>query len=429
MIKKLKNILFKIIYNFFSKKKFPFIQGHENLSKDNQKKIQSLVGKIDKKLSESFEKEFSNLIGSGYSTSFASGRMAFYSLLKSFGIKEGDEIIIQAATCAVMINTIIRLGAKPIYSDIDINTYSTCLNNLKKLITHKTKVVVIQHTFGIPGDILPILNFIKQKNLILIEDCALTLGSQIKNQFCGDIGHASIFSTDHSKPINTLIGGIAYTKNRIIYNKLKDIQKKCPELSLTKQMNLWKQLIFEKKFYNYKLYKWSSLYYKLFFDKKHKPFLDDDFGVAKGKYYAYPAKQPVFLSLLGIIEIGNFKKNYSNKIEFFKKIIILLQKYNIKLPLCYFDKDKKINPLRIFWIEENETIRNRLNKIIDKNWFWFQSPIAEASEPISNYFYIHGTCKITENIGSKVINLPCNMHPKYYELFLLKLENILKSYK
>ena len=197
-----------------------------------------MVGKIDKKISENFENEFSNLIGSGYSTSFASGRMAFYALLKSFGIKkEGDEIIIQAATCAVMINAIIRLGAKPIYSDIDINTYSTSLNYLKKLITHKTKVVVIQHTFGIPGNILPILNFIEQKKIILIEDCALTLGSQIKNQFCGDIGHASIFSTDH-KPINTLIGGIAYTKNRNIYNKLKDIQEKCPELSDTKQMDL-----------------------------------------------------------------------------------------------------------------------------------------------------------------------------------------------
>ena len=83
------------------------------------------------------------------------------------------------------------------------------------------------------------------------------------------------------------------------------------------------------------------------------------FGVTNGECYPYPAKQPVFLSYLGLIEIYNFKKNYSNKIEFFKQIISLLQKYNINLPMCYFDNEKNINPLRIFWIEDNEIIRKK----------------------------------------------------------------------
>ena len=63
-------------------------------------------------------------------------------------------------------------------------------------------MIVAQHSFGIPCEIQPIVNFAKKKNIFLLEDCALTMGSSIKGIKCGNFGDAALFSTDNTKLIN-----------------------------------------------------------------------------------------------------------------------------------------------------------------------------------------------------------------------------------
>ena len=72
-----------------------------------------------------YEKELSQFLGGGHVVTFASGRMSFYSLLKSWGIREGDEVALTGFTCAVMANAVLRTGATPIYVDIDKDTLGT----------------------------------------------------------------------------------------------------------------------------------------------------------------------------------------------------------------------------------------------------------------------------------------------------------------
>ena len=108
--------------------------------------------------------------------------MGFYELMKYKNIKKGDEIIILGATCAVMINAILRLKAIPKFSDIDLNTYGSEVKSINKLINKNTKIIIAQHSFGIPCDIHPIVELAKKKKIFLIEDCALTLGSSINGK-------------------------------------------------------------------------------------------------------------------------------------------------------------------------------------------------------------------------------------------------------
>ena len=97
-----------------------------------------------------YEKELSQFLGGGHVVTVASGRMSFYSLLNSWGIREGDEVALTGFTCAVMSNAVLRTGATPIYVDIYKDTLGMSAESLVSKITNRTKVVVAQHSFGIP---------------------------------------------------------------------------------------------------------------------------------------------------------------------------------------------------------------------------------------------------------------------------------------
>ena len=92
-----------------------------------------------------YNEKFRKLCGFDYSYSFSSGRMAFYSLLKSLNINKNDEVIIPAYTCVVVANAIKYVGAKPVYVDIDLNNFGIDIKKLQKQITSKTKIICVQH--------------------------------------------------------------------------------------------------------------------------------------------------------------------------------------------------------------------------------------------------------------------------------------------
>ena len=159
-----------------------------------------------------------------FAYSFASGREAEYAIFSSLDIKKGDEVIVQAFTCAAVIFPILAFGAKPVYVDIDKNTYSLDLSDLEQKISNKTKAVIVQHTFGIPADIEKIKIIAKKKNLFVIEDCAHVIGGKVENKLLGTFGDAAFFSFGRDKAVSSVFGGIAVTNNKSIGEKLKSIQ-------------------------------------------------------------------------------------------------------------------------------------------------------------------------------------------------------------
>jgi len=418
---------------FFKKNSYPFYYGHNYINKNTHKLIRSLVKKDSKKIVKDFENKFSKLIGKGNSVSFASGRMAFYSLIKCLDIKKNDEIIVLGFTCSVMINAIIRAGAKPIFSDIDIHTFGSNHKSIKKLINNNTKIIVAQHTFGIPCNIIPIKKIAKKNKIFLLEDCALALDSKINKKKVGNFGDAAIFSTDHSKPINTIIGGLIYTNNKKIFNKLLSYQARVSELPLNKKIKLYNQFIIESFFANpnkYFLLKLINLFNaiknKLF--SKSKIFLEDDYGVQnKKRTYPYPSKFPSFLAKIGLLEIKKWKKNCNNRKIFLKKILETLSiKKNISdnLPRAYFDITKEIVPIRFAWHQSNSLIiKKKISSFINVKQFWFDKVIGNAILPLNQYNYVKGSCKLAEKVSSNIINLPCNIPENYQSKFIKILKN------
>ena len=409
--------LFKSILRINFKKFYPFIQGHNYLSDNQVVNLKNYIDVTDENIISNYEKKYSKIIGLGHSVSFASGRMAFYVLMNYLKIGTGDEVILTGFTCSVMANAVLRLGAKPVYSDIDPNTFGSSYLDINEKITEKTKLIVCQHTFGIPCNILPIVKLAKENNIFLVEDCALSLGSKINNIIIGNFGDAAIFSTDHSKPINTIIGGMLYSNNTELINHIKKSQSIIPDLPKNKKHSIFKRLMIERKYCNSKNYgkldfidTLSDL--KNLFKNNFDPFLSNDYGseINNGDYN-YPSKLPTFLAVLGLYELEIWEDRVKERKSNLNKIIGFFKSQNKSylIPKCYLDKNLDIIPLRYIWYDENNNnLNNFFKKIIKSNWVWFKNPIIGTTDIKLKYYYKPNDCIIAEKIGTGIFNLPCN---------------------
>ena len=172
------------------------------------------------------EEEFKRYLGVKYAISFNSGRSALMAILDSLDIKKDDEVLLQGFTCNSAVNPILAKGAKPVFVDV-VDTINMDPEDLKKKITSKSKVAMIQHTFGWPAQIDEILKIAKQNNLFLVEDCAHSLGAKYKGKFCGTFGDVAFFSFGRDKIISSVFGGLAVTNNEEIGERIKNFREKC----------------------------------------------------------------------------------------------------------------------------------------------------------------------------------------------------------
>jgi len=165
-----------------------------------------------RKVSE-LENKFKQLFQTNYALGVSSGRIGEYLILKSLGIKPGDEVLIQALTCVVVLNPILWLGAKPVYVDIVPATYNLDPKDLERKITKRARAVIIQHTFGQPAAIEEIREICQKHKLYLIEDCAHYLGARYKGKPVGTFGDASFFSFGRDKVISSVFGGMVISRS------------------------------------------------------------------------------------------------------------------------------------------------------------------------------------------------------------------------
>lgn len=443
LFKKISQIVNAIVLLLYSPY-FGFIRGHSHVSNKELSQILSLIinpQEKDEKLTLIFEKKFSALIGQGKSLSFAAGRMAFYTYMKILEIGNDDEVIIQSSNCSVMVNAILRIGAKPVFADIDVNTMGTDPKSVQKLITPKTKLIVAQHSFGIPCEIDEIIKIANQYNIKVLEDCALTVGSKYKGLTVGNWGDAALFSIDHSKPLNCMIGGLLYLRNNSLYERIKKIRDEMPNLDKKHQLAIYKRLLFERKYYSPKKYSYGKFIELLyaFFGKLRKfqpAFLLDDYNhpnKLQKSNYSYPAKLPVFISKLGLYELKYFNKNKLIRKELlddYIKIFVKNKKSKL-IPQAYFDKRNDIIPLRFIAYFSNRLIAYKyFSKILDVNSSWFQNSIIGCDD-IEDIGYTIGSCENSEIITEKVINFPCTYDinqkkeiQKKLNLFLCRQNNL-----
>ncbi|MDJ0650910.1 MAG: DegT/DnrJ/EryC1/StrS family aminotransferase [Xenococcaceae cyanobacterium MO_188.B19] len=160
-----------------------------------------------------FETQFAQYIGRNYCVAGNSGTDALYMALRALDIGEGDEVITTPFTFIATSEVIVRVGAKPVFVDIDPDTFNLDLAKIPPAITEKTKAIIPVHLFGQPIDMTKLMAIANKHNLYIIEDCAQATGATWNNQKVGSIGHVGCFSFFPTKNLGACGDGGALTTN------------------------------------------------------------------------------------------------------------------------------------------------------------------------------------------------------------------------
>lgn len=170
---------------------------------------------------QEFEEKFAVYVGSKYSVALSNCTTALHLAMIVSGVKEGDEVICPSMSYIATANAIAYVGAKPVFAEVIPETYNIDVRHVEKLITPKTKAILIVHQIGLPADIDLFKQLCEKHNLKLIEDAACAAGSSYKGGKIGSHSDLVCFSFHPRKVITTGDGGMIATNNEAYYNRLK----------------------------------------------------------------------------------------------------------------------------------------------------------------------------------------------------------------
>jgi len=389
------------------------------------------------KFSGIFKKKLGNYLGLPDSNIFLfwKGRVALYAILKALGVKEGDEVILPAFTCVVVANPIIYLGAKPVYIDISPDSYNVDIDKLKKAVTTKTKVILAQNTFGLAPELDEIMEFAKEKNIFVVEDCAHGFGGYYKNKKNGTIADASFFSTQWNKPFSTGIGGIAVVKDVKIALKLSEIEKNAVYPSVFERLFL-SLLIFLKEKLLFPAVYWQAIKFYRFLSK-HNLII----GSSQGGELEKPVKPKLFLKLLaelqckkGIKALSTIEENIRHRQKTANLFTQILKTLKVDAPFVPDGFSHSFLKYPIL-VKDREKFFKKAEKTNVELGDWFVSPIHPIKKDFHFWGYDYGLFPISETLAKHIVNLPTHFgisenEVNKIEKFLTDNKNLIyKSYK
>lgn len=168
---------------------------------------------------KALESELAQYIGCKYTVALNSGTDALHIALRALDIGAGDEVITTAFTFVATAEAIGMVGAKPVFVDIDPDTFNIDPKKIEEAITPKTKAIIPVHLYGQPCDMESIMAIAKKHNLRVVEDCCQAIGSSFKGQKVGTFGDIGCYSFYPTKNLGTMGDGGLCTVND---EKLKD---------------------------------------------------------------------------------------------------------------------------------------------------------------------------------------------------------------
>jgi len=170
-----------------------------------------------------FEKLVAKFVGVKYTIAVNSGTSGLHLIVRALSIGKRDEVITTPFSFISSANCILFEGAKPVFVDINENTFNIDISKIEGKITNKTKAILAVDIFSQPADWDELKRIAKKHNLYLIEDSAEALGSEYQGKKCGSFGDAGVFAFYPNKQITTGEGGMILTNNKRIANLCKSM--------------------------------------------------------------------------------------------------------------------------------------------------------------------------------------------------------------
>lgn len=177
---------------------------------------------IEGKEDSAFEAAFADYCNTKYCIGAGNGLDALMLALKALGIKAGDEVIVPSNTYIATALAVTYLGAKVVFVEPDIRTYTIDPEKIEEKISSRTRAIMPVHLYGMPCDMDPIMEIAKKHGLFVVEDCAQAHGAEYKGKRIGGFGDAAGFSFYPGKNLGALgDAGAVVTNNKDYADKIR----------------------------------------------------------------------------------------------------------------------------------------------------------------------------------------------------------------
>jgi dTDP-4-amino-4,6-dideoxygalactose transaminase len=174
---------------------------------------------------ESFELKFSDFVGSKHAIGVSSGSDALLVSLMALGVGPGDEVITTPFSFFATVGAIVRVGAKPVFVDIDHDTYNINPHLIEDVITNNTKVIMPVHLYGQIADMSSIMDIADKYGLYVVEDTAQSIGAHNDGNFAGTIGNLGCYSFFPSKNLGCMgDGGMVVTNDDTLADMIRTMR-------------------------------------------------------------------------------------------------------------------------------------------------------------------------------------------------------------
>lgn len=167
-----------------------------------------------------FEKEFADFCGCRYAVALSNGTVALELALRALNVGSGDEVIVPCRTFIATASSVINVGARPVFADVDQNSQNITSETIRAVLSPRTKAIIVVHLAGWPCDMDPIMVLAKEYGVKVIEDCAQAHGALYKGKPIGSLGDVAAFSFCQDKIISTGgEGGMLVTNETELWQK------------------------------------------------------------------------------------------------------------------------------------------------------------------------------------------------------------------
>lgn len=174
-----------------------------------------------------FEQEFAAYIGADECIAVANGTDAVSFALRGLGVEPGDEVITVSHTAVATVAAIEQVGAIPVFADIDLATRCMCPESLSRLITEKTRAIIVVHIYGQPAALGEIMTLAQLHGIKVVEDCAQAHGALWNGRKVGSIGDVAAFSFYPTKNLGALGdgGAIVIRDDREVADRIRKLRQ------------------------------------------------------------------------------------------------------------------------------------------------------------------------------------------------------------
>lgn len=363
------------------------------------------------KVIQEYESAFSKWFHSQSAFSFWKGRVALYAILKAMHLNQGDEVILPGYTCVMAVNPVKYLGAKPVYVDIEPETFNINVNLLGKKITANTKAIIAQHTYGYPCDMDAIMNIADKNRVPVVEDCCLALGSKYKGKLCGTFGKAAYFSFQWNKTFTTGLGGMVITDDAKLADEITSLcdkelchPSKKEVLLLAAQLAIYRAFIYPRT---------TALAQTIFRSLTKRGLV-----VGSSKASEFKPEMPLdFFKAMsavqarsGLCQLKKLQKNIEHRKHMAEYYDSLLADKGWKVR--EYDKNT-VEPVMVRYPvrikEKDRALKEAAGAGIELG-SWFECPLHPIETPLAAYDYKPGMCPEAEKASRGVVNLP--LHPR-----------------